>query len=429
MSINPVNFGPVADSQSMKLELAADSEPVDADGLTDSDKSNVYVQGLPPHVDEDLLYAMFCGYGIVRKWTIKRQPSGESRSYGFVQFDNQNSAENAIASLTGVSINGRKLVVRIAIPKHIQTIQINLYVKNLPPTMTTERLRDLFKPFGTVTSHTIMKDENGVCTGVGFVRFLKEEQGRAAVSDLNGQRPGTDFTTEGICVEEAKEPARAQQQPQQRYGPVHASGGANRQVRAAAEPYSGDTDGGGKEDKKSSGPQDPCNVYIHNFPKMWSKTDLLRLFEQFGPITSAKVLQDKQTGESRQIGFVRMGDADSAARAIHGIDTKVIEGVVVTAKLATFGPRGGKGMPNQTTVSTTYGQSTFGQPSYGPPSSGKSAYDPPRGNDRGPPPSGNNQSQYGGRYEYGGQSYGQPGPQYGPGSYGSYGQYGASGYQ
>eukprot|EP01083_Nonionella_stella_P302974 1046836_1 len=234
MSINPVNFGPVADSQSMKLELSADSEPVDADGLTDSDKSNVYVQGLPPHVDEDLLYAMFCGYGIVRKWTIKRQPSGESRSYGFVQFDNQNSAENAIASLTGVSINGRKLVVRIAIPKHIQTIQINLYVKNLPPTMTTERLRDLFKPFGTVTSHTIMKDENGVCTGVGFVRFLKEEQGRAAVSDLNGQRPGTDFTTEGICVEEAKEPARAQQQPQQRYGPVYASGGANRQLKIRA---------------------------------------------------------------------------------------------------------------------------------------------------------------------------------------------------
>lgn len=83
-----------------------------------------------------------------------------------------------------------------------------LYVGKLPYETTEEELRELFGRFGTVESvHLISDRETGRSRGFGFVEMSSEEEGQAAIKELNGSQMGR-FT---IVVNEArpKEPRPA----------------------------------------------------------------------------------------------------------------------------------------------------------------------------------------------------------------------------
>ena len=60
-------------------------------------------------------------------------------------------------------------------------------------------------------------------------------------------------------------------------------------------------------------------LYVGNLP--WSTTDaeLEELFAAIGPVDSARVITDRETGRSRGFGFVEMEPAD-ADRAIAALD-------------------------------------------------------------------------------------------------------------
>lgn len=54
--------------------------------------------------------------------------------------------------------------------------------------------------------------------------------------------------------------------------------------------------------------------------------DLSALFEQFGTVTSAKILTDKFSGRSKGFGFVEMDNADEAQAAISGLNDSDVQG-------------------------------------------------------------------------------------------------------
>lgn len=60
----------------------------------------------------------------------------------------------------------------------------------------------------------------------------------------------------------------------------------------------------------------------------WSTGDasLRAAFEQFGEVTDAKVIMDRETGRSRGFGFVTMSDDTAATTAITSMDGKPIDG-------------------------------------------------------------------------------------------------------
>jgi RNA recognition motif-containing protein len=65
---------------------------------------------------------------------------------------------------------------------------MNIYVGNLPYTVTEEDLRQAFGNFGQVTSTSIIKDQSsGRSKGFGFVEMPVEEEARAAISGMNGK--------------------------------------------------------------------------------------------------------------------------------------------------------------------------------------------------------------------------------------------------
>lgn len=65
---------------------------------------------------------------------------------------------------------------------------MNIYVGNLPFTASEDDIRQAFAAFGTVTSVAIIKDrETGQSRGFAFVEMASNEEGNAAITNLNGK--------------------------------------------------------------------------------------------------------------------------------------------------------------------------------------------------------------------------------------------------
>ena len=68
------------------------------------------------------------------------------------------------------------------------------------------------------------------------------------------------------------------------------------------------------------------NIYVGNLPREATEDDLRQAFEEFGQVTSAKIITDKFTGDSRGFGFVEMPNNPEAQSAISGLDGKDLKG-------------------------------------------------------------------------------------------------------
>lgn len=62
------------------------------------------------------------------------------------------------------------------------------------------------------------------------------------------------------------------------------------------------------------------NIYIANIPFRANNDELRQLFEQYGEVSSAKIIIDKFTQRSRGFGFVEMPDDNAASQAISGLN-------------------------------------------------------------------------------------------------------------
>ncbi len=76
------------------------------------------------------------------------------------------------------------------------------------------------------------------------------------------------------------------------------------------------------------------NMYVSNLSFHTSDDDLRKLFEQYGAVSSAKVIADRETGRSRGFGFVEMGTDAEAKEAIKGLNNKEVEGRAMSVSVA-----------------------------------------------------------------------------------------------
>jgi cold-inducible RNA-binding protein len=76
------------------------------------------------------------------------------------------------------------------------------------------------------------------------------------------------------------------------------------------------------------------NIYVGNLSFDTDSARLEELFAQHGPVTKAQVITDRETGRSRGFGFVEMGSADAAERAISALNGKDLGGRQLTVNLA-----------------------------------------------------------------------------------------------
>lgn len=68
------------------------------------------------------------------------------------------------------------------------------------------------------------------------------------------------------------------------------------------------------------------NIYVSNLSFNVQDEELKGFFTPYGAITSAKVITDKFTGQSRGFGFVEMADDEAAKKAISELDNSSVDG-------------------------------------------------------------------------------------------------------
>lgn len=68
------------------------------------------------------------------------------------------------------------------------------------------------------------------------------------------------------------------------------------------------------------------NIYVGNLSYSISSEKLKEVFEEFGAVSSANVISDRQTKRSKGFGFVEMENKEDGLRAIEELDGTELEG-------------------------------------------------------------------------------------------------------
>ncbi|XP_074173530.1 polyadenylate-binding protein 1-like isoform X2 [Rhinolophus sinicus] len=172
--------------------------------------TNIYVKNFQVDVDEQGLQELFSQFGKMLSVKVMRDDSGNSRGFGFVNFEKHEEAQKAVMDMNGKEVSGRLLYVGRAqkrgerqneLKRRFEQMKmkqdrlnryqgVNLYVKNLDDSIDEEKLRKEFSPYGLITSAKVMT-EGGHSKGFGFVCFSSPEEATKAVTEMNGRIVGT----------------------------------------------------------------------------------------------------------------------------------------------------------------------------------------------------------------------------------------------
>lgn len=165
--------------------------------------TNVYVKNIDVEANEDEVKALFTEVGPVTSFYLEKDQEGKSRGFGFVNFEDHESAVKAVETLNDQEFKGKKLYVGRAqkkterleelkkqyeaarIEKLSKSQGVNLFIKNLDDSIDDEKLREEFQSFGTISSVRVMTDDSGKSKGFGFVSFSSPEEASRAISEMN----------------------------------------------------------------------------------------------------------------------------------------------------------------------------------------------------------------------------------------------------
>lgn len=156
----------------------------------------------------------------------------------------------------------------------------NLIINYLPNDLTDEDFHDMFQKIGPLYSAKIMRNKvTGYSYGYGFVNYLKADDAKTAIGDLNGLQL------------------------------------QNKRIKVAP-----CRRGEGADDIKNA------NLYVANLPKSTSEDELKRLFEAYGDVIRSKILMNQADNTSKGCGFILFAKTTQADDAIKGLNGQHVDG-------------------------------------------------------------------------------------------------------
>ncbi|KAJ9670669.1 hypothetical protein PVL29_026920 [Vitis rotundifolia] len=263
-----------------------------------SGTANIFIKNLDKAIDNKALYDTFSTFGAILSCKIATDASGQSKGYGFVQFDNEESAKNATDKLNGMLLNDKQVYVGPFVRKQEResatnkTKFNNVYVKNLLESTTDEDLKNIFGEYGPITSAVVMQDGDGKSKCFGFVNFENADDAARSVEALNGKK----FDDKEWYVGKAQKKTERE---------VELKGRFEQSLKEAVDKFQG------------------LNLYVKNLDDSIADDKLRELFSEFGTITSCKVMRDPN-GISRGSGFVAFSTAEEASRALADMNGKMV---------------------------------------------------------------------------------------------------------
>ena len=221
-------------------------------------------QNLDKEIDNKALHDTFSAFGNILSCKIATDSLGQSKGYGFVQFENDESAKIAIEKLNGMLLNDKQVYVGPFVRKEERDNSAekakfnNVYVKNLAESTTEDDLNKIFGEFGTLTSVVVMRDGEGKSKGFGFVNFEEPDDAARSVEALNGKK----VDDKEWYVGKAQKKAERE---------MELKGKFEQTVKETVDKYEG------------------LNLYVKNIDDSVTDDKLKELFSEFGTITSCKV--------------------------------------------------------------------------------------------------------------------------------------------
>ncbi len=76
------------------------------------------------------------------------------------------------------------------------------------------------------------------------------------------------------------------------------------------------------------------NIFVGSLSYDVTERDFKELFEEFGEVTSAKIITDRDTGRSKGFGFVEMSDKAEGQEAIDALNGKDVSGRTIVVNEA-----------------------------------------------------------------------------------------------
>ncbi|KAJ0700687.1 hypothetical protein HanOQP8_Chr10g0370961 [Helianthus annuus] len=291
-AIEVLNFTPV-NGKSIRI-MYSHRDP----SVRKSGSGNIFIKNLDKAIDQKALHDTFSTFGNILSCKIATDSTGQSKGYGFVQYDSEESAQQAIEKLNGMLLNDKQVYVGPFLRKQEREQAVdkakftNVFVKNLSESTTDDDLTKAFSEYGTITSAVVMKDADGKSKGFGFVNFENADDAAKAVEGLNGQK----FDEKEWYVGKAQKKTDREQELKQKF---------EQNMKEAVD--------------KSQG----LNLYIKNLDDTVSDETLRELFAPFGTITSCKVMRDPN-GASKGSGFVSFSTSEEALKALSEMNSKMV---------------------------------------------------------------------------------------------------------
>lgn len=260
--------------------------------LRKSQQGNIFIKNLDPAIDNKSLHDTFSAFGTILSSKVALDENGNSKGFGFVHYEDDESAKAAIENINGMLLNGREVFVGPHISKQDRASKsdkilnnfTNVYIKNIDLEVTEAELTELFTKYGKITSLKLELDSEGKSKGFAFVNFEEHDAAVKAIDELND----SELKSKKIYVGRA-------QKKSERLEELKAQHESARLENLM----------------KSQG----VNLYIKNLNEIIDDAKLKEEFQTFGTITSVKVMRD-DNGKSKGFGFVSFSSPEEANKAI-----------------------------------------------------------------------------------------------------------------
>lgn len=271
--------------------------------LRRSGVGNVFIKNLDETIDNKTLHDTFTAFGNILSCKVVTDAAGKSCGFGFVHFETQEAADQAIEKVNGMLMNGKKVFVgkhvsrkeRHSRLEELRANFTNIFIKNLLPETTDEQLVEMFKPYGEIQSAVVQKDEEGKSKGFGFVNFVEHGSAQKAVEALNDKDLG-----EGRHLYVGRAQTKSERLEDLR-----------RQFEQLKM----------ERNQKYQG----VNLYVKNLDDQVDEQRLKEEFMPMGQLSSIKLMVD-ENGRSRGFGFVCYSSPEEASRAIQELNGKLLYG-------------------------------------------------------------------------------------------------------
>lgn len=268
--------------------------------LRKSGAANIFIKNLEKAIDNKALRDIFSVFGKIVSCKVETDEFGRSKGFGFVQFDQDEAAQNAIEKLNGMCLNDKPIYVgrfhrKLERGDASNVAKFNnVFVKNISESTTEDLLTIIFGEFGKITSAVVMRAEDGKSKCFGFVNFESPDDAARAIDELNGKN----FDGKEWYVGKALKKHE-------------------REIE-----FKGRNEPGNKEIVNK---HEGLNLFLKNVDDSIGDEKLKELFSVFGTITSCKIMRDPN-GVSKGSGFVAFSTAEDAYRALLEMNGKLIGG-------------------------------------------------------------------------------------------------------